>query len=819
MYKPTWYIARLIIPLIGLCFSGWREPSSAQPMGRVTAKMTSDSAIGLRIGGAGGVYFLATPGELLVEIEKRDRHLFDRQTELRAILVGPDRRVVNEATIPDDGERRGSGLGKPQRVRLVTHVERDGVYALNVTISQDRYGEEIEWGFRTNCPRYLVETSRGHRDQRREEPIVLFNDEQPGDICFLPRQGEFEIAITDIAAGVEALTLHDAEGSLIQTLTVDSEGNASCRIPANEHRHAIPWRLHFPKHKGIVQIDGVTRWDQGDAFTNLPLWTPDLDSWFPFAEYRWLLTPYRRQVYGDPGSRGRIAFYVHNNAESFRTVQLRLEFPDRPWPAQLSTSQIELGRKQRAEVSIEYTVPPLEQTSTCHLRATVAENPEFTTYSTLIVNAGEPPFARPLVMPLTLRPYEHENEQLGYLPEYPVESEPYFDLANHAVVRTSNGIATLRDGSWDMIDLRTAVQSRTPPFETESFGLLSSKVAFDADGDMYILATGGGHAVLLHSVDEGKTFGAYVIPQREGRPRGSFDIEQFTGHNTPAGPPPILRYTQTATDPKLIWRHINDLELFLPEKRDGRLLIGEPILISDQCIGLSAHSGIPASVVSQGTKVHVAWGEATDPALKVPGVPTYVVTYDRNTKTLGERALVGYGPPANDIHNSPSITIDRQGYLHVVIGTHGQPFPYAQSLKPNDAAGGWTESVLVGEGLSLTYVGLVCDPTDTLHLVARLWRSGVDPFPLSSHATLAHLRKRPGQPWEAPRPLVVAPFSEYSIFYHRLTIDHRGRLFVSYDYWSTYWFYRIDHYGDRRALMMSPDGGETWKLVAAADLA
>ena len=66
--------------------------------------------------------------------------------------------------------------------------------------------------------------------------------------------------------------------------------------------------------------------------------------------------------------------------------------------------------------------------------------------------------------------------------------------------------------------------------------------------------------------------------------------------------------------------------------------------------------------------------------------------------------------------------------------------------------------------------------------------------------------------------LIVSPFSEYSVFYHRLTIDHIGRLFLSYDYWSTYWFYRTDHRGDRRALMMSPDAGDTWKLVDTEDL-
>jgi hypothetical protein len=75
------------------------------------------------------------------------------------------------------------------------------------------------------------------------------------------------------------------------------------------------------------------------------------------------------------------------------------------------------------------------------------------------------------------------------------------------------------------------------------------------------------------------------------------------------------------------------------------------------------------------------------------------------------------------------------------------------------------------------------------------------------------MRKRPGQGWESPKILVVPPFSEYSVYYHRLTLNRTGQLFLSYDTWSTYWFYRTDHLGDRRALMMSPDAGTTWRMV------
>ncbi len=778
---------------------------------------SDDTQIELGIGGTGGVYFLAEPGQLVVDVEKRDLNRRGRRTELQAILVGPDRQVLKQVTIPDDGKPRGSGTGPRQRVHLSVPVERKGVYALNVTVSQDRYGEEIIWGFRTNCPHYLIETARGHRDQRREEPIVLLNPERPGEVCFLPCKGRFAIEAMNIPDGVETLHVYDEQDTLIHALPVAATGRASHTFSADKRRSASPWRLHLPSQQGTIQIDGVTRWSKEDLYPNLPYWTPDPTSYFPFQQYRWILTPYSRTVYAQSGEQTEIAFQVHNNSGERRTIQLNLEFPDDPWPARLSTKRVVLGAKQATEVKVRYTAPVEGQTRVCHVRVTPTEDPSFSTYSTLTVKAGVSPATQPLETPIVLRPYQHENEQFGYAPDYPVENQMYFDLENRPFVRTTQGIGTLRNKRWTNSDLQTTVRSPTAAAGGKSFAMVSTKLAFDHTNDLYAVAMRGRQATLLHSSDKAATLSAYPIPGREDRPR-VFDIEQFSGHNVPDGPPPLLRYTRTAADPRLIWRRINDLELILYEKTGVGLTPKEPILISRKCIGLSVHSGIPATVVSRGSKIHVAWAEATDPNENVPGVPTYVATYDREKAELGPPALIGYGAPANDVHNTPSITIDSQGYLHAMVGTHGRLFQYARSLKPNDANSGWTEAVAIGEDLRQTYIGLVCGPDDTLHCVFRLWRFSTEPFPASHHAVLAYQRKRPGKPWEPPRTLIVPPFSEYSIFYHRLTIDRAGHLFLSYDYWSTYWFYRTDHWGTRRALLMSSDNGGTWELGETPDL-
>jgi len=448
----------------------------------------------LHIGGTGGAYFLAEPGELVIELEKRDLNRSGRRADLRAILVGPDRQVLQDVTILDDGQVQGSGPGPIQMARLSAQVPSKGVYGLNITVSNDRYGTEVTWGFRANCIRYLIETSRGHRDARREEPIVLADPDRARDVCFLPRRGKFGIEVSQLPKGAEMPAVYDHDGKLVETLISTADGLATATIPADPKRAAAPWRLHLPRGQAQVQIDGVTRWEIGDAYPNLPLWTSDETSWFSLHEYRWLLTPYRRTAYGEAGSEHAIGFRVHNIADEQRIIRLELEFPDQPWEARVATEEVTLA------------------------------------------------------------------------------------------------------------------------------------------------------------------------------------------------------------------------------------------------------------------------------------------------------------------------------------GAHGRPFQYAKSLKPNESGGGWTEAVPTGGEWNQTYIGLVCDANDTLHVVSRVWRYGEEPHPASYFATLAYQRKRVGGPWESPKSLVVPPFSEYSVFYHRLTADRVGRLFLSYDCWSTYWFYRTDHPGDRRALMMSPDGGGHWKLVETSDL-
>ncbi|MGM0492394.1 MAG: hypothetical protein ACQER1_05595, partial [Armatimonadota bacterium] len=410
-----------------------------------------DAQMPWAIAGTGGAYLLAEPGELEIEFFKRDLNVRGaRGTDLRVIFFGPDREVLEEVVLPSTGG--GETRGPLQSETLTAQVDRPGIYGVMLSVKGDRHGTNIEWSFNTNAESWVIETSRGHRDERHREPIVLTDPDRPADINFLPRAGEFEIEVEALPADCGPLTLYDETGAEVAEIPVvaeqaagireymrlgvpdEAEASARVTIPADENRRGDLWRLHLPRGQAFVEIDGLTRWASGDLYANHCVWTPDADSWFQWLEHRWLISPYRRTVYAAPGEQAEMTFAVHNNGPNERTVALELEFPGAPWPAELSEESVTLEGKQLDEVTVTFEAPADGEQRVCHVRATPAEAPEFTTYATLTAIGGESPVGEPLDLPLVLEPWAHENRQFGYLPEYPVDQQVYFDLENRGYV-------------------------------------------------------------------------------------------------------------------------------------------------------------------------------------------------------------------------------------------------------------------------------------------------------------------------------------------------------------------------------------------------
>jgi hypothetical protein len=446
---------------------------------------------------------------------------------------------------------------------------------------------------------------------------------------------------------------------------------------------------------------------------------------------------------------------------------------------------------------------------------------------------GEPTF------PLVLQPNREVNEIFGYNPDF-LPNEISFDSLNRPYLRSRTSdidqtrhIQTIRDGIWVERPFIEAIKKVFPTFDYtfRAAGWQGARVVFDAEDRMYTamkirLTNGSYRNVLLFSRDYGETFTAHDL-----QTGGDVALENFTGHNRLEGPPFIvIQHRRIATHPDP-WADYHEMRIVQPRLVDGVLQIPPHIHVSNDLISIGQHSGGTSFSATLNGKTHFAWIEVTDD--NVPGSPTYVATYDHATNTVGPKVLVAYAPPKNNSHNRPGVVLDSEGYIHVVTGSHhGENFFHVRSQQPNNAYDGWTTPQPVwdkgwrnsnGNGPERggqTYVSLVCDADDTLHLAFRQWRYADQYFARDPYyAALSYQRKPKNGAWSAPVPLVIPERGIYAIYYQKLSIDHRGRLFLSASYYDNT-LGESPALGQylRRMLLVSGNAGDSWKLANTGDL-
>lgn len=435
--------------------------------------------------------------------------------------------------------------------------------------------------------------------------------------------------------------------------------------------------------------------------------------------------------------------------------------------------------------------------------------------------------AGPVLAPIRHQPWWRLEEALwGYRPAF-TPGIACFDGDNRAYLRWEEVIQTPDDaGQWLRLPFTQAPATLFPTWDGKFMqGYFADEhVVFDDAGDAYttVNATRSsiGRIFLLHSRDRCRTWTAYPIGL--GYPR----LERRDGHSRLARPPALLIHDGGLR---------GVLQLVLPEKTaNGALDVSFSRVVSEDSLLVDNHSGAGNSVISVGEQVIVAYpGRTALPGKETAGTPQYIVSYDRTARRLGPAVLLGLGGHGvPDAHNLPVIAVDSQGTIHAILGAHHEPFLYTRSRQPNSVTDGWTDPLPIGtpkrraaEG-SYTYVGLVCDPQDTLHVVGR-WAGDSYTF------RLAYLRKKKDQPWEANRDLVVPFKGNYHVWYHKLTIDRRGRLFLNYvcraaikraDEVPSFlrkWPTRApegDFLTQSHCLLLSEDGGDSWRLATSADL-
>jgi hypothetical protein len=396
-------------------------------------------------------------------------------------------------------------------------------------------------------------------------------------------------------------------------------------------------------------------------------------------------------------------------------------------------------------------------------------------------------------------------------------------VARHATVYYSHVwvqevyIQTLNaSGQWISLSLSGVMKDKIPDWNNDSIlsGTFQAeeRVVFDVSGNAYSIVKTQNHGdFLLHSQDDMENWDVYAIPVR-----GSYRIEM-----TASDRPPVITVFRNQA-----------LSIIAPEKKqDGALgnlsLIG---LVTRDADPGPSHSGVGDLSVTLNNKTHVVYLSTPDGQ---KGSPQYIVTYNHDDEIVTGPRLLGFTEssiqPDPDPHNGPAIVADSQGFLHVVLGSHQKPFKYMVSRRPNDPTS-WTRPVELRNKFTEqeTYVSLLNDREDTLHLVSRM----VDDEGYSLHYMR---KKRDDRSWSDVGKLVIPKPTHYSIWYHKLTIDKIGRLFLAYFYYSVRltaeelkayrrkWPNEEEITADVTnahdpVILISGDSGYSWKIATTQDM-
>jgi len=317
-----------------------------------------------------------------------------------------------------------------------------------------------------------------------------------------------------------------------------------------------------------------------------------------------------------------------------------------------------------------------------------------------------------------------------------------------------------------------------------------SRVIYDTAGNAYaILASGRSSlnaSVFMHSSDGAKTWTAYLIPGSGSNQYTSVSMEQPTAGSTLLNQPPALLlrpYFDYAGNPRT-------LQLVTPILNvDNSVSFAGPFTVATNTITDIPPAGNENAVVSSGNLAHIVYPVATltlDSISGRHGTPQYVVTVNRTTGAVVTAAvLLGVGVSQNDDavvdeHDQPTIAMDRNGLLHVIVAGHDGPFYYLKSTSANDTSS-WSAIKILGQRPSSTwtsadeysYPSLLIDINNNPLIVAR-WSGHNYIFRLVVLYMVGGLWRQqtlvnPGRPY-------------YGIWYHKVTISSSGKVFIHYKY-------------------------------------
>lgn len=376
-----------------------------------------------------------------------------------------------------------------------------------------------------------------------------------------------------------------------------------------------------------------------------------------------------------------------------------------------------------------------------------------------------------------------ERQLYGYNPRY-IPAAVTFDISNRPYIMTGIFddyypagewtdvyIQTLDDkGSWTACSINDLFKAEFPQIGDTKFYSgthLPEKIAFDQSGGMYFFAKAQAtsKSYLFYSKDGLKTYDVYEV--------ANYGIlEQYDSFQS------AVKLNAIGFDTKGTQALIS----FIEHTAGGGLSITDAVKIADaKSAYLPQHSGGGNAFLTTGDKTHIAYINMDEITPREFGTKQYYVCFDHKTQSFSKPVYLGFTTSPNltpDAHNGPAITADSEGTLHIVLGSHGRAHKYTYST---DNGKSWSNAEDIESEYGGSYLAMVTDKNDTIHLISRL-NGGQVPLIYTLH----HIRKEKNKPWQDMGRIILPDRLGYNIFYHNLTIDRKGRLFLSYSYYAAW---------------------------------
>lgn len=187
----------------------------------------------------------------------------------------------------------------------------------------------------------------------------------------------------------------------------------------------------------------------------------------------------------------------------------------------------------------------------------------------------------------------------------------------------------------------------------------------------------------------------------------------------------------------------------------------------------------------------------------------FIAYYDPNGfLTLGKRKLKSnkwtlhktqFKGNVNDAHNSISIMVDGDGYLHVSWDHHGHPLRYAKSIEPYSLELSEKIAMTAHNEKNITYPEFFRLPNGDLIFMYRDGRSGRGNLALNYYNTK-------NKQWEQIHDNLIDGQNERNAYW-QACIDNKGMIHLSW-VWRETWDVATNH---DLCYARSKDGGRTWE--------